>query len=379
VSNHNNINQLASSLHQFKHPIHAPHDFMHTCSKSGIFVPKKHFNLSTSIAIYPIPTNYHSALKDPNWLNAMQEEFNVLTDQNTCLLVPRPLGVNVVTGKLIFRHKNHSDGSLAHYKARWVVRGFAQQHGVDYEETFSPVIKPATICFVLSISSSTDWPIHQLDVKNVFLHGNLSKRVYTQQPSGFVSSSLLDYVCKLNKSLCCLKQAPHTWFLRFTSFLFKLGFHGSKSNTSLFVLHRGSSTAYLVLYVDDIILTTSTTTLLHNIIHQLCSEFVMTDICTLKHFLVISVQQTCDGLFLSQHQYASELLDRAHMSHCNPCLTPADTKSKPSLTDDQPLDNPTVTTGVSRVPFNTLDLLGMIFALSCNKLVYLCILPLIDI
>jgi hypothetical protein len=107
------------------------------------------------------------------------------------------------------------------------------------------------------------------------------------------------FVCKLNKSLYGLKQAPRTWFLRFTSLLSKLGFRGSKSDTSLFVLHRGSSIAYLLLYVDDIILTTISSMRLQHIIHQLRSEFAMIDLGPLKHFLDISMHRNADGLFLS--------------------------------------------------------------------------------
>jgi hypothetical protein len=271
----------------------------------------------------------------------MREEFNALMNQNTWTLVPRPAGVNVVTGKWIYRHKYNSDGSLARYKARWVVHGFTQQHGVDYEETFSPVIKPATIRVVLSLAASRDWPIHQLDVKNAFLHGDLLEKVYAQQPAGFVSPSHPDYVCLLNKSLYGLKQAPRTWFLRFTSFLSKIGFRCSKSDTSLFVLHQGSSQAYLLLYVDDIILTASSTVLLNTIIAKLRTEFSMSDLGPLQHFLGISVNRHSNGLFLSQEQYAADLLARANMANCNPCLTPAATTSKPSITDGNPMDNPT--------------------------------------
>jgi hypothetical protein len=101
---------------------------MHTRSKNGIIVPKKHFNLSASVHTSPIPHNYRSAVKDPHWFHAMREEYNVLMDQNTWTLVPRPASVNVVTGKWIFHHKLNYDGSLARYKAHWVVPGFTQQH-----------------------------------------------------------------------------------------------------------------------------------------------------------------------------------------------------------------------------------------------------------
>jgi len=102
----------------------------------------------------PLPANYRSALADANWRAAMMAEYQALVDNDTWRLVPRPPGANVVTGKWIFRHKFHADGSLARHKARWVVRGFSQREGIDYDETFSPVVKQATIRTVLSIAVS---------------------------------------------------------------------------------------------------------------------------------------------------------------------------------------------------------------------------------
>jgi histone deacetylase 1/2 len=145
---------------------------MQTRAKQGIFVPKRHFNLSAVSSVSSLPHTYRQALQDPNWHNAMSDEFNALMKNNTWSLVPKPADVNVVTGKWIFTYKYNPDGTLSRYKACWVVRGCSQQPGVDYGETFSPVIKPATIRTVLSIATSSSWPIHQLDVKNAFLHGN---------------------------------------------------------------------------------------------------------------------------------------------------------------------------------------------------------------
>ena len=142
----------------------------------------------------------------------MADEFQALVDNGTWRLVPRPPGANLVTGKWIFKHKYHSDGFLVHHKARWVVRGFSQQHGIDYDETFSPSGKPATIRTVLSLVASRHWPIRQLDVKNAFLHGHLDETVYCQQPPDFADSSHPDYVCLLQKSLYGLKQAPRAWY-----------------------------------------------------------------------------------------------------------------------------------------------------------------------
>ena len=145
----------------------------------------------------------------------------------------RPSGCNVVTGKWIWTHKRWADGTLERYKSRWVLRGFTQRPGVDYDETFSPVVKSATVSTVLSLALSRSWPVHQLDVKNAFLHGTLSETVYCSQPAGFVDSSRLDMVCRLNKFLYGLKQAPRAWYSRFATFLLPLGFIEAKSDTSL--------------------------------------------------------------------------------------------------------------------------------------------------
>jgi hypothetical protein len=155
----------------------------------------------------PVPSSVRTALADPHWRRAM-EEYAALLANHTWDLVPRPPGTNVVTGKWLFRHKLTSAGSLDRYKAHWVLRGFTQRPGVDYDETFSPVVKFATVRAVLSLVLSRDWVIHQLDVKNAFLHGTLTETVYCSQPIGFVDADRPDLVCRLNRSLYGLKQAP---------------------------------------------------------------------------------------------------------------------------------------------------------------------------
>jgi histone deacetylase 1/2 len=156
---------------------------MATRAKKGIFQPIDRLNLSASHStVSPIPKTYRGALHDPHWQRAMHDEFEALVTNGTWSLVPRPSRANVVSGKWIFKHKFHSDGSLSCYKARWVVRGLSQLPGIDFDETFSPVVKWATIRAVLSITVSRLWPIHQLDVKNAFLNDNLDEEVYYQQP-----------------------------------------------------------------------------------------------------------------------------------------------------------------------------------------------------
>jgi hypothetical protein len=268
----------------------------------------------------------------------MNDEFQALIQNNTWTLVPRPSHANVVTGKWIFKHKLLSNGTLDRYKARWVLHGFTHRSGIDYDETFCHVVKTATICTVLSLALSSDWPIHQFDVKNAFLHGTLSETVYCTQPFGFVDPARPDHICRLNKSLYRMKQAPRAWYSCFAAHLQSLGFIEAKSDTSLFVLRHGSDTAFLLLYVDDIVLTASTAALLRQMITALQNSFHMKDLGPLQHFLGVAVTRTTVGMLLSQRQYTLEILERAGMTECKSCSTPVDTQAKLSSDGSPVLD-----------------------------------------
>ncbi|KAJ0954577.1 putative RNA-directed DNA polymerase [Helianthus annuus] len=310
---------------------------MQTRLKGGISKPNPKYNLAATTNISPLPTSPIKALSDSNWLRAMNDEFTALQANNTWDLVPRSVNHPVIRSMWLFRHKFKHDGTLDRYKARLVCNGKSQTVGVDCMDTFSPIVKPATIRTVLSIAVSNHWPIHQLDVKNAFLHGTLQETVYMQQPTGFVDPVHPTHVCRLRKSLYGLKQAPRAWYHRFSSFITSLGFTNSTCDTSLFIFERGSHTAYLLLYVDDIVLTANHTSLLQQFITQLSTEFAMSDFGSLHHFLGITVTRDYNSLFLAQTQYARDILHRANMTACKPCHTPVDTNSKLSASDGSPL------------------------------------------
>jgi hypothetical protein len=249
------------------------------------------------------------------------EEEHVALLQN---IVPHTMHANVVSGKWAFKHKFKSDGSLERYKAHWVLRGFTQRLGVDFSETFSPVVKPAIVHTVLSLALSRSWPIYQLDVKNAFLHSTQFKVVYYAQPSGFEDPQL--------GLVCCLiwsEIGASAWYSRFATHLLSLGFLEAKSDTSLLTFNRGSNMAYLLLYVDDIVLTASFPQLLRRIIVALQQEFSMKDLGELHHFLL-----------LSQQQYMLDILDHAGMAECKPCSTPMDTNPKIYSATGAPVKDP---------------------------------------
>jgi histone deacetylase 1/2 len=161
----------------------------------------------------------------------MEEEHDALLKNNTWHLVPSSSGRNLIDCKWFYRIKRRADGTIDRYKARLVAKGFKQRYGIDYEDTFSPVVKVATIRTVLAISVSRGWNLRQLDVKNMFLHGVLEEEVYMRQPPGFENPNAPHHVCKLDKALYGLKQAPRAWYSRLSSKLHDLDFVPSKADT----------------------------------------------------------------------------------------------------------------------------------------------------
>jgi len=259
---------------------------------------------------------------------AINDEFNALIKKETWDLVPRPPDVNVIRSMWIFIHKEKSDSTFELHKARLVGDGAGQQVGIECGETFSLVVKPTTIKTVLSITTSRSWQIHQLDVKNAFLHDELKETVYMHQPLGFRDPKKPHHVCLLRKSRYGLKQAPRAWYKQLVDYVSSISFSQRKCDHSLFIYKKNTHMAYILLYVDDIILTTSSDGLQQSIISLLSSDFTMKDLGPLSYFLGITVTRHQRWLSLSQKKYAEEIIAKAGMSSCKPCLTLVD-KSDP--------------------------------------------------
>lgn len=197
---------------------------MVTRSKHGIFKPKVPLSLSLVATSDPIePKSFSEVVKSDDWKKAMSAEYDALLSQGTWSLVPPPTA-NIIGCHWIFKLKKHSDGTMARYKARLVAKDNQQSEGLDFTETFSPVVKQPTLRLVLALAVQFGWSLRQLDVSNAFLHGVINEDVYMRQPPGYVDPSRPSHVCKLNKALYGLRQAPRAWYALFFSHLIQLGF-----------------------------------------------------------------------------------------------------------------------------------------------------------
>jgi histone deacetylase 1/2 len=203
------------------------------------------------------PRHFRDALGIPHWRDAIEQEYDALIKNNTWHLVPPRSGINIIDSKWVFKVKRHANGQIERFKARLVAKGFKQRYGLDYEDTFSPVIKPATIRLLLSFAVTHGWTLRQLDNQNAFLHGVLEEEVYMRQPPGFEDSTRPHYLCRLDKALYGLKQAPRAWHARLAYVLHQHGFVASTADTSLFILQRPDVHIYLLVYVDDIVVLSS--------------------------------------------------------------------------------------------------------------------------
>jgi hypothetical protein len=275
----------------------------------------------------------------PSWRQAMVDEFQALIRNKTWHLIPPREDLNVIDCKWVFKLKRKADGTIDCHKARLVAKGFNQQYGIDYDETFSPVVKPATIRLLLSLAVTRGWVIRQIDIQNAFLHGYLHEDVYMHQPPGFVDSKYPNYLCKLDKSLYGLKQAPRAWFSRLSDKLINIGFSPSKVDVSLFILKKQDIRIYMLIYVDDIIIISSSNAAVTRLLHQLRDDFVVKDLGSLHYFLGIEVRHTLQGVFLIQRKYIQDLLTRTNMLNSKGVPTPMLPKDKLSLHGGTPLSS----------------------------------------
>uniref|UniRef100_A0A2N9HJJ7 Reverse transcriptase Ty1/copia-type domain-containing protein n=1 Tax=Fagus sylvatica TaxID=28930 RepID=A0A2N9HJJ7_FAGSY len=262
------------------------------------------------------PHTYREASTNPLWQQAMADELDALHKTHTWDMTTLPPGKSAVGCKWVYKIKTRADGSVERYKARLVARGFTQEYGIDYEETFAPVARLTSVRSLLAVAAVRHWPLFQMDVKNAFLNGDLLEEVYMQPPPGYPDSQ--NQVCRLRRAL-----------------------YGLMVLSKLLGLGLLSSVLWLLSRVSPLV-TGDDTAGICDLQKFLSQQFEMKDLGTLSYFLGLEVTSSSDGYYLSQAKYASDLLSKAGLTDSKTVSTPLELNVKLNTTDGEPLSDATL-------------------------------------
>lgn len=300
--------------------------------------PSKPFQPMSAIVLEPyIPINYKDAISCPDslhWKEGIHDEYNSLLENKTWDIVPLPQGRKPIKCKWILDYKPEHNGIKARYKARLVACGYAQLYGIDYLDTYSPVIKHYSIRLVLGLVAVMDLEMTQLDIKTAFLYGTLEEEIYMRQPEGFVLPGREEEVCRLRKSIYGLKQASKCWNTTFDKFIMEFGLTRSKSDSCLYYRcgPEGEFTI-LIIYVDDGLVCSNKPNVLTEIIDHLNIHFKVRTLPP-SRFVGLDIVRDRPNrkLYINQTDFIHKILRRYNMEGCNPVSIPADPNNRPNKT-----------------------------------------------
>ncbi|GJZ93144.1 hypothetical protein Tco_0665209 [Tanacetum coccineum] len=270
------------------------------------------------------PKKLVDALKDPSWVEAMQEELLQFKIQNVWVLVDCPKGVRPIGTKWVLKNKRDSRGIVIRNKARLVAQGHTQEEGIDYEEVFAPVARIEAIRLFLAYASYMGFTVYQMDVKSAFLYGTIDEEVYVMQPPGFQDSEFPDRVYKVVKAMYGLHQAPRAWYGTLSKYLLDNGFQRGTIDQTLFIRKYKGEFLLVQVYVDDIIFGSSNPKLCREFEALMHDKFKMSAMGELTFFLGLQVLQKKDGIFLSQDKYVGDILKKFGLSDVRSAKTPMD-------------------------------------------------------
>ncbi|GKC22526.1 putative ribonuclease H-like domain-containing protein [Tanacetum coccineum] len=278
------------------------------------------------------PKKVIHALKDPSWIEAMQEELLQFKLQEVWTLVELPNGKRAIGTKWVFRNKKDERGIMIKNKARLVAQGYTQEEGIDYDEVFAPVARIEAIRLFLAYASFKDFVVYQMDVKSAFLYGKIEEEVYVCQPPGFEDPDFPDRVYKVEKALYGLHQAPRAWYETLSTYLLDNGFQRGKIDKTLFIRRDKGDILLVQVYVDDIIFGSTKKSLCTEFEKMMHKKFQMSSMGELTFFLGLQVKQKEDGIFISQDKYVTEILKKFGFTDVKTASTPMETH-KPLLKD----------------------------------------------
>lgn len=280
------------------------------------------------------PKSFREAMKHKVWRDSMRSEIGALERQHTWDLEELPPNKKALGTKWVYTIKLRADGTIERYKSRLVVLGNNQKEGLDYTETFSLVAKMTAVRMFLDFAAKKNHEIHQMDVHNAFLHGDLQDKVYIKMPLGF-SKPNDTRVCRLRKSLYGLKQAPRCWFAKLVDALLKYGFTQTYSDSSLFVYSRNNTTLRILVYVDDLVISGDSNTAINSFKAYLSTCFHMKDLGKLKYFLGLEVARSSQGIYLCQRKYTLDIITECGLLGCKPAGSPMDQNHRLGKTEGE--------------------------------------------
>ena len=278
------------------------------------------------------PTSMTEALASPErakWMDAMDKEMDSLHMNDVWDLVKLPKDRKAVGSKWVFKLKVGPDGQVERHKARLVAQGFAQKQGLDYDETFSPVVRFESLRTVIALAVQNDMKMHQMDVTTAFLNGELQEEVYMKQPEGFAAEGQEDLVCKLKRSIYGLKQSPRCWNSALDHKLKQMGFVQAKGDPCLYMASEGEM-FIIAVYVDDIVLAGKGDQRMAEVKQALAHQFQVKDMGELHYFLGVKVVRDKESgdVWIGQPAYATSVLQKYGMENVKAVNTPVDTSTK---------------------------------------------------
>nr|GEU94183.1 retrovirus-related Pol polyprotein from transposon TNT 1-94 [Tanacetum cinerariifolium] len=277
------------------------------------------------------PKNVKEAMIDPAWIESMQEELLLFKRLDVWVLVPAPDNISPLTLKWLFKNKHDEEQTVIQNKSRLVVRGYRQEKGIDFEESFAPVARMEAIRIFLAYAEHKSFSVFQMDVKTVFLHGSLKEDVYVCQPEGFIDADHPGHVYKLKKALYGLKLAPRAWYDEFSMFLLRNHFFKGTIDLTLFIRRFHEDILVVQVYADDIIFGSTHPRYIHLFSDLMKSSFEMSMMGEMTFFLGLQVNQSPCGIFINQSKYVLEILKKYGMESCDLVGTPMEIKDKLDL------------------------------------------------
>lgn len=287
-----------------------------------------HVSVHTETIRYVEPKTFKEMIRSADqefWMKATRDEYNSLLENETWELTYLPPGRKALGCKWVWKCKYKADGSLERFKARLVIKGFLQIAGVDFTDTFAPVVRLESLRVLCALTAMKGLICIQLDIKTAFLYSEVSEEIYMQQPEGFKVKGQEHLVCKLKKSIYGLKQAPRQWYQTLHEFLLKIGFTRCYKELCMYVHHgkESGSLTFLAVYVDDITIAGNNLKTIVDIKQLIMEKFKVSDVGEIDFLLGIKIRRHENGsISLNQSRYIRELLARFNCGDCHPAPTP---------------------------------------------------------